>query len=139
MKNSRLLWVGGGIMMMALAHFIYQHYYFPSLSSLTPCADLTQACAVLPTSYQVYTDHPPKRLAPFLLTLTGKAQQVHVSFSMPDMDMGPNQYTLIPNPAHTRWQGKIILPICSTGRRDWQMTVYIDHRPIGQVAFQTQQ
>jgi hypothetical protein len=137
MKNSRLLLLIGGGLILALAQLIYQQFYQPSLSPLpiTSCADLTQPCRISNTSYYVYTDHQPSRLVPFMLTLQGKAQRVSVSFTMQDMEMGPHQYTLLPHIAKNTWQAKIILPACIKGRRDWHMTIYIDNVPLGQVAF----
>ncbi|MEJ2346642.1 MAG: hypothetical protein P8090_14780 [Gammaproteobacteria bacterium] len=52
----------------------------------------------------------------------GAVDGVQVEFVMPHMDMGLNRYVL--KAAGTnQWQGAVTLPICSTGRRDWQAIV----------------
>ena len=116
---------------------MYQRFYQASLPPgvVTPCADLTQLCPISHTAFSIYTDHQPSTLVPFLLTLKGSAQRITVSFTMQNMDMGPNQYELVPNPSKDKWQGRIILPACLRGRRDWHMVIYKDNEPIGQVAF----
>jgi len=52
----------------------------------------------------------------------GAVDGVQVEFVMPHMDMGLNRYSL--KAAGTnQWRGAVTLPICSTGRRDWQAIV----------------
>ena len=53
-----------------------------------------------------------------------KAEKITVSFSMLDMDMGFNRFDLRQQ-ADKTWQGQAILPVCSTGRRDWRVTVAV--------------
>ena len=53
-----------------------------------------------------------------------KAEKITVSFAMRDMDMGFNRFDLRQQTDKT-WQGQAILPVCSAGRRDWQVTVAV--------------
>ncbi len=53
-----------------------------------------------------------------------KAEKVTVSFTMLDMDMGFNHFNLRQQ-ADKTWRGQAILPVCSAGRRDWQVTVAV--------------
>ena len=43
-------------------------------------------------------------------------------FTMVGMDMGINRFVLDPREGGV-WQGQAWLPICSTGRQDWKITV----------------
>ncbi len=57
---------------------------------------------------------------------TGEITKVLVDFSMPGMQMGINRYTLKPTNIDTVWQGMAIIPVCVSGRKDWQVKLYID-------------
>lgn len=50
--------------------------------------------------------------------------RVLVEFEMLGMDMGVNRYRL-ERYADGSWQGKAVLPVCSTGRTDWIATVSV--------------
>lgn len=49
---------------------------------------------------------------------------VSVDFQMVGMDMGQNEYRL-ESEKEGSWTGVAILPVCTTGRRDWQAVVEI--------------
>lgn len=51
-----------------------------------------------------------------------KLRAVSVDFRMVGMDMGRNEYRLEPGDDGS-WKGMAILPVCTTGRRDWQAVV----------------
>ena len=79
----------------------------------------------------------PSALKPFLLTVKAVGvQNVSASFSMASMEMGLNRYTLTPI-AEGVWQGKVILPVCIAGRRDWMLVLTLDKTTI-QIPFATQ-
>lgn len=68
-------------------------------------------------------------LQPFVAELEategGGIEQVVLDLNMPGMDMGRNRFQLRPvDEAH--WRGTVLLPICVTGRVDWQVTVQMD-------------
>ncbi|MDS4031519.1 MAG: hypothetical protein RKO66_15810 [Candidatus Contendobacter sp.] len=53
-----------------------------------------------------------------------KIKKITVNFTMLNMDMGFNQFTLAQGKDKT-WQGQAILPMCSMGHREWRVTVEI--------------
>lgn len=53
-----------------------------------------------------------------------KPQAVSVDFRMVGMDMGRNEYRLAPG-KDGAWTGVAILPVCTTGRTDWQAVVEV--------------
>ncbi len=48
-------------------------------------------------------------------------EAVRIRFEMPDMDMGLNQLRL--SVKNGSWQGRAILPVCSSGSNDWLATL----------------
>lgn len=69
-------------------------------------------------------------LKPFQLSINldgfnkAKILRVEAIFDMQDMEMGLNRY-LLDNMAKQVWSGRIILPVCNSGRSDWRVTVKI--------------
>ncbi len=51
-----------------------------------------------------------------------RIKKITVNFTMSNMDMGFNQFTLAQGKDKT-WQGQAILPMCSMGRREWRVAV----------------
>jgi hypothetical protein len=80
--------------------------------------------ALKPFSFQVRLEGP----------LADTVQDVTVHFAMVGMDMGVNRFHLR-RKADQRWQGKVILPLCTTGRSDWIATVEIETEPPYSVQF----
>lgn len=66
-------------------------------------------------------------LEPFTLELFASQPVVNpmVEFIMVDMDMGVHRYRFLPQ-KEGGWVAKVILPICTTGRIDWLVTVSAD-------------
>lgn len=52
-----------------------------------------------------------------------KVKQVKLIFSMSDMQMGDLKQSLTQNTESGKWTGQAILPICTSGRSDWQVQV----------------
>lgn len=74
----------------------------------------------------VTLDGEVKPLAPFLINISDKSNLIDsaiVSFKMKAMDMGFNKYRFIKD--NSNWTAKIIIPICTTGRRDWLVEVEV--------------
>lgn len=93
------------------------------------CADLVQGCRA--EGIAVFTDVPPGGLRPFRLTVeAGEAREVRAEFVMTGMAMGINRYRLQPVGAG-RFQARLVLPVCATGRRDWILWVTVDGRRVG--------
>ncbi|MDZ7662328.1 hypothetical protein [Thiohalophilus sp.] len=51
--------------------------------------------------------------------------RVTLDLAMTGMDMGRNRFNLSPA-GDGIWQGELLLPLCVTGRVDWQVTVQLD-------------
>jgi len=69
-----------------------------------------------------------KPLAPFDIWVAGVAvaNKAEARFTMEGMDMGFNLYTLRPD-AQGVLRATVTLPICVTGRRDWNMILELDN------------
>lgn len=92
----------------------------------TPCADLTRGCRIDDGPVEVRVDRMPSALQPFLLTVRAPdANQVHAEFVMQGMEMGLNRYRLVQSPSG-EWQGRVTLPVCVSGRRDWLLILEMD-------------
>ncbi|RRQ22521.1 hypothetical protein [Thiohalobacter thiocyanaticus] len=70
-------------------------------------------------------------MRPFAIRVTAslpageQPEQVEVDFEMIGMDMGRNRYRLAQDADHV-WQGVATLPVCTSGRSDWQAVVDIE-------------
>jgi hypothetical protein len=106
--------------------------------AVVPCASLTAGCVVVlnQRQVQVRTDVAPAPLQPFQVTLRAEqAREVFIAFNMQGMEMGPNRYRLAQQ-ADGSWLARVTLPVCVSGRRDWQMILEIDGRRVA-LPFQT--
>jgi len=82
-------------------------------------------------SYFLQFSGQPSALVPFEVMLhpdvdSKQPDSVEVYFDMPEMDMGYNQYSLSQN--RNSWQAKVILPICSLGKNDWDLKVRLQFK-----------
>lgn len=95
------------------------------------CATLATGCAVQVDGREVRfgLQGEPKPLAPFSIWVTTSAPpaigKAEARFTMEGMDMGFNLYTLRRD-AQAVFRATVTLPICVTGRRDWNMILEID-------------
>ena len=95
------------------------------------CADLAKGCILKAPGGEVklQTDQPPTAMHTFRMTVTAPgAKQVSANLDMLDMDMGPNQYRLLPEGDH--FYADMLLPMCVSGRSDWVLTLLIDGKPV---------
>lgn len=96
------------------------------------CSDLSKGCAVDVDGRRILfgTSGEPKPLAPFQVWLTSKdsapMQKAEARFTMEGMDMGFNLYTLRAD-AQGVLRANVTLPICVTGRRDWNMILDVEN------------
>lgn len=68
-----------------------------------------------------------RALKPFIVHIVdidNVIEQAKVRFEMKTMDMGINQYVF--KKADNSWQANVVIPICTTGRRDWIAKFEID-------------
>lgn len=105
--------------------------------AVVPCASLTAGCAVMLNgqALQVRTDASPAPLQSFEVSVqVARAREVALEFNMQGMEMGPNRYRLSQHDGY--WRGRVTLPACVSGRRDWRMIVEVDGRRVA-LPFQT--
>lgn len=96
------------------------------------CADLAAGCdAQLSRSpVRIVFEGEVKALTPFTVRVEAPGvRSARARFDMEGMDMGFNLYTLRPA-ADGVFQARVTLPVCVTGRRDWEMTLYLDEETI---------
>lgn len=95
------------------------------------CPDLAAGCTtqLAGRTVSVGIDGELKVLQPFQVWVrVGGARKVQATFTMEGMDMGFNLYTLRADKEGV-FRGRVTLPVCVSGRRDWVMTLDIDgHR-----------
>lgn len=95
------------------------------------CPDLAAGCStrLYGQAVSVGVEGELKVLQPFQVWVrAGDARKVQASFTMEGMDMGFNLYTLHADKDGV-FRGRVTLPVCVSGRRDWVMTLDIDgHR-----------
>lgn len=83
--------------------------------------------------FEVRLGPPVRPMEPFEIRLRGLRDtlaadaQVSMEFQMRGMDMGLNRYRL-ERAADGAWQGRAILPVCTTGRSDWLARVEVVQR-----------
>jgi len=79
-------------------------------------------------TYSVKFNSPPSALVPFEVDIEvfdNFPQSIAIVFDMDGMDMGFNEYVLVKN-ANT-WRAKVILPICSLGKKQWILRVKLKY------------
>lgn len=102
------------------------------------CENLLQGCRVpfRGKNLEVGFSSAPSPLAPFELKVAApSARQVHAELAMLGMEMDANRYRLVKGNDGV-WRGKVILPVCASGRRDWMLTLDLDGSRI-QIPFAT--
>ncbi len=57
---------------------------------------------------------------------TELVEKILIDFSMTGMQMGINRFALHKVREQNRWQGTVMLPVCISGRKDWQVTLYFE-------------
>lgn len=105
-----------------------------------PCPTPTTGCAtrIGDRSITVGLGDKRKTLQPFPVWVKAAgADQVQASFTMVDMNMGFNLYTLRPDKDGV-FRAQVTLPACVSGRREWVMTVDIDKTTRLAVPFSTE-
>ncbi len=133
-KNRKLLIAGVLLILFAATKLLLLDWWQKQQpQARTAECDLIKGCT-LPDGSHVRSTPISTRSA-FDITVENapaETQQVSISFSMKDMDMGFNRYMLEQQSPHT-WQARQIhLPACVEGRRD-----YIADITIGGQTFQT--
>jgi hypothetical protein len=110
-------------------------------NEVTICQSNGQWCESIISQQRIAILFPKKvpYLKPFIVQVKFvkndqiKIQQANIKFSMQEMDMGVNTFTLKLTTTTTddqQWQTKAILPICSTGSKKWvvQLSITIENK-----------
>ena len=69
-------------------------------------------------------------LEPFVVQLrlqndSAAPRSIEADFTMQNMQMGLNRFKFQPEANAKRWSAKAVLPVCVTGRADWQMELRV--------------
>lgn len=142
-QNNRAKWLILGIMLLIFAAvkiallFWWQAQQTPSQH--TDCQPHQHACpfAQGATLQLLGVD---KHNTPFRIRVhnaPAQTQNISVSFSMRDMDMGFNRFDLQKQSDGTWQLDNVRLPLCTAARHDWQIQWKMDEQHF-QAAFQTQ-
>lgn len=100
----------------------------PAAPTPVSCPDLAAGCKadLDGRALRLGVDRRIKALAPFELWADAPgARKVEARFTMEGMDMGFNIYTLRPD-AQGMFRASVTLPVCVSGRRDWNLILEID-------------
>jgi hypothetical protein len=103
------------------------------------CGNLLQGCRApfRGKTLEVGFSSAPSPLAPFELRVAApSARKVYAELAMVGMEMDANRYKLVKGDDGL-WRGKVILPVCASGRRDWMLTLEVDDGRI-QIPFATE-
>jgi len=79
------------------------------------------------TTIRISADKNIKPLEAFSIELTEHSsviQSVFLDLSMLEMDMGKNQF-VFSKTSQKQWKSTVVIPVCTTGRRDWMVELYI--------------
>lgn len=121
------------LLLAALVVYLYQAQQ-PARgpSPVLNCANLAAGCSIRLAGREVSVGIAGelKVLQPFEVWVRAAgAHRVQATFTMEGMDMGFNLYTLRADQEGV-FRGRVTLPVCVSGRRDWVMTLDIDGRQL---------
>ena len=97
------------------------------------CDLATQACVakLADKTVSLKLSQPVRYLQKITLSVTttgfetAAIGKMLLDFSMTDMQMGINRFALNYSQAQQSWQGLAMIPVCVSGRRDWQARLYL--------------
>ena len=96
----------------------------PATAEMLACPDTARTCPLGDSGASLRFVTPPVHGKPFEIEVSGTGETPMARFEMPGMDMGVPPYRLIPA-ADRRWSARVMLPVCASGARDWDMRVDI--------------
>lgn len=103
----------------------------PATAQAIACAHPVQGCKFmhLGNPAQLQFMGPPTPMQPFKIEVrVPGAKHASAEAQMVGMDMGMNHYTLSPT-ARGLFTAEVTLPVCVSGRRDWNLYLTIDANP----------
>lgn len=139
--KTRWLALGLPLLIVAAAVVVWRDAETPPPIAIDlPCPAPAAGCAarIGDRSITVGLADKLKALQPFQVWVQAPgADKVQASFTMVDMNMGFNLYTLRPDKDGV-FRAQVTLPACVSGRREWVMTVDIDKTTRLAVPFSTE-
>lgn len=133
LKLNRKQAISAGVLLLVfaavkVAAVLWWQEQQPSITALNEAACNVHAGCTLPNGAVVKFSDRVAAKEPFDITLRNvppQVQEVFVSFSMRDMDMGFNRYKLL-RQADGSWAARQIrLPVCVQGRSDYLADIHI--------------
>jgi len=98
-----------------------------ALPEARDCDAARRACTISGEGLRVRLrlESGAKAMQPFTVAVAvAGAEAVNVRFEMPGMDMG-RQVHRLQRAGADRWEGRVVLPVCLSGRSDWVAEVEI--------------
>jgi hypothetical protein len=132
MKRGQWYWLGGSLLLLGLVKLALVGWYLHKTPASAPvehvvCPAQSAVCP-LPDGVHLRFIDPPNEKQAFTLALEGVVAEPSAEFSMRSMDMGFNRYRFVR--AHDRWEARVTLPACVSGRHDWLMTLNYNGRRV---------
>jgi hypothetical protein len=98
------------------------------LTVAEPCSVVGEGCiaerGAMKLRFRIVSEIQPMQPFEIELEVPDEVDAAGVDFTMVDMDMGLNRYRLVRG-EDGLWRGNAMLPVCTTGRRDWLATLEI--------------
>lgn len=133
------------VILSVIIIFLLAYFFGQTLKLQAPVVNNTQSSECNPSTGKChfnvsgipmvfYFEHAPSSMTPFDIVLETESHllnHVSVSFSMMGMEMGENSSVL--KHKQTKWQGSVILPVCSLARNDWRaevLTAFSDQKTV---------
>lgn len=117
-----------GLVKLTLVGWYLQRRAAPTVPEQIDCPAMAGRCELPGGVRLLFLDAPSEGHA-FTLAIEGDATgEPSAEFSMRSMDMGFNRYRFVR--ANGRWEARVTLPACVSGRHDWLMTLQLDGRQL---------
>lgn len=133
--------VGGVIVVLAGGYVYFQHdemaadVVYPMSISSAVCATTREACIARHENFgqlSLRFPEPAIYMSPFVAAVEIESgadatiNSVVLDLQMQGMNMGVNRFSLQPEATRPgRWSGKLLLPLCVSGRSDWLVNVEV--------------
>lgn len=142
MRLKLLLSLVGGVITVLVGGYVYfqndeavADVSYPMSISSAACATTREACIARHEKLgqlSLRFPEPAVYLSPFVAAVeiepaAATINSVVLDLEMQGMNMGVNRFALQREAAQPgRWSGKLLLPLCVSGRSDWLVNVEVD-------------
>ncbi|MDH5393753.1 MAG: hypothetical protein OEY11_11250 [Gammaproteobacteria bacterium] len=131
------------IAIIALSAIVFGRFYLKNnIIENTPvdyseCRLLDAGCLIRigKASYAVSIEGEVKPLQPFFVLIGDKDNAIvkaELNLKMKAMDMGQNKFNFKPT-AQNSWRSTVIVPVCTTGKREWLIELTISDQTMTRV------